>query len=128
VQYWFGAGCSDRVPDFDAEGQRKTRGPQLPLKPGDGSATFYWIAGPQERTRDQVALIRLVTRDYFPTIGARLREGRFFEESDRRSDTQMAIVNETFANRNFAGRSAIGAQFSSAIPATRAIGTGSWAS
>jgi len=85
---------------------------QLPLKAGDGSATFYWIAGqPQESIRNQVALIRLVTRDYFPTIGARLREGRFFEASDRHSDAQAAIVNETFANRNFAGRSAIGAQF-----------------
>jgi putative ABC transport system permease protein len=85
---------------------------QLPLKPGDGSATFYWISGqPKERVRDQVALIRLVTRDYFPTIGARLREGRFFEASDRHADAQAAIVNETFANRNFAGRSAIGAQF-----------------
>jgi len=85
---------------------------QLPLKPGDGSATFYWIAGQtQEQIRNQVALIRLVTRDYFPTIGARLSAGRFFEESDRHSDAQAAIVNETFANRNFAGRSAIGAQF-----------------
>lgn len=85
---------------------------QLPLKPGDGSATFYWIAGqPRESERNQVALIRLVTRDYFPTIGARLREGRFFETSDRHADAQVAIVNETFANRNFAGRSAIGAEF-----------------
>jgi len=85
---------------------------QLPLKPNEATATFYWIAGqPQEKVRDQVAIIRLVTRDYFPTIGAHLREGRFFEESDRRSDAQVAIVNETFANRNFAGRSAIGAQF-----------------
>ena len=85
---------------------------QLPLKPNDLSATFYWIAGqPRESERNQVALIRLVTRDYFPTIGARLREGRFFEVSDRHSDAQVAIVNETFANRNFAGRSAIGAQF-----------------
>ncbi len=85
---------------------------QLPLKPNDGSRTFYWIDGqPQESIRGQVAIIRLVTRNYFPTIGARLREGRFFEESDRRSDAQVAIVNETFANRNFAGRSAIGAQF-----------------
>ena len=85
---------------------------QLPLKVNEGSATFYWISGqPRERIRDQVAIIRLVTRDYFPTIGARLREGRFFEVSDRHSDAQVAIVNETFANRNFAGRSAIGAQF-----------------
>jgi predicted permease len=85
---------------------------QLPLKANELTATFYWISGqPKESIRDQVAIIRLVTRDYLPTIGSRLREGRFFEESDRRSDAQVAIVNETFANRNFAGRSAIGAQF-----------------
>ena len=85
---------------------------QLPLKLNDATATFYWIDGqPQEKVRDQVALIRLVTRAYFPTIGAQLREGRFFEESDRRSDSQVAIVNETFADRNFAGRSAIDAKF-----------------
>jgi putative ABC transport system permease protein len=84
----------------------------LPLKVNNGNRTFYWISGqPQESIRGQVALIRLVTRDYFPTIGAHLREGRFFEVSDRRSDAQVTIVNETFANRNFAGRSAIGAQF-----------------
>jgi hypothetical protein len=52
-----------------------------------------------------------VTRDYLSTTGAHLREGRFFEASDRHSDAQVAIVNETFANRNFRGRSAIGAQF-----------------
>jgi putative ABC transport system permease protein len=85
---------------------------QLPLQATQAAATFYWISGqPKERTRDQVALIRVVTRDYFPTIGARLREGRFFEAADRHLDAQAAIVNETFANRNFAGRSAIGAQF-----------------
>jgi len=32
--------------------------------------------------------------------------GRFFEISDRRSQSPAAIVNETFANRNFPGRSA----------------------
>lgn len=38
---------------------------QLPLKPNDDSRTFYWIAGqPRESERSQVALIRLVTRDF----------------------------------------------------------------
>jgi predicted permease len=55
--------------------------------------------------------MRTVTRDYLQTIGARLREGRFFESSDRRSESPVAIVNETFANRNFPGRSPIGTQF-----------------
>src|SRR5438552_14308667 len=59
----------------------------------------------------QVALMRVVTRDYFSTIGARLREGRFFEITDRRSDSPVAIVNETFANRHFPGRPAVGARF-----------------
>src|SRR5207247_2301852 len=74
---------------------------RIPLT-ATGQATFYSLAG---QSRDsipaQVALSRVVSRDYFPTIGARLREGRFFEISDRRSEAPAAIVNETFANRNF---------------------------
>jgi hypothetical protein len=61
--------------------------------------------------REQVALMRVVIRDYLPTIGARLREGRFFEISDRRSKSPVAIVNETCADRHFPGRSAIGERF-----------------
>ena len=45
----------------------------------------------------------MVTRDYFATIGARLREGRFFEISDRRSESPVAIVNETFAESQLPG-------------------------
>jgi len=59
----------------------------------------------------QVALTCVVTHDYFRTIGARLREGRFFELSDRRSESPVAIVNESFADHNFPGRSPLGAQF-----------------
>src|SRR6185503_11986144 len=60
---------------------------------------------------DQVALSRVVTRDYFSTVGARLREGRFFDISDRRSESPAAIVNESFANRHFPGRSPLGTRF-----------------
>jgi putative ABC transport system permease protein len=85
---------------------------QIPLRVKDPQATFYLLAGQSlDRIPGQVALMRVVTRDYFPTIGARLREGRFFEISDRRSESPVAIVNESFANRNFPGRSAIGARF-----------------
>jgi len=85
---------------------------QIPLKVMDAQATFYWLAGQsRDRIPGQVALMRVVTRDYFRTIGARLREGRFFENTDRRSESPVAIVNESFANRNFPGRPAIGARF-----------------
>src|SRR6266536_3152740 len=85
---------------------------QIPLKVMDPQATFYLLDGQsRDRISGQVALMHVVTRDYLPTIGARLREGRFFENSDRRSGSPVAIVNESFANRHFAGRSAIGARF-----------------
>jgi predicted permease len=84
---------------------------RLPLQPMDPNATFYMLAGQSESSiLGQVALIRVVTREYFPTIRAVLREGRFFEISDRRSDSPVAIVSESFADRNFPGRSAIGAR------------------
>jgi putative ABC transport system permease protein len=76
------------------------------------NATFYQLEGqPKNSYAGQVALIRNVSRDYFVTVGARLREGRFFSASDQKSDAPVAIVNEPFANRNFAGRPALGQRF-----------------
>jgi putative ABC transport system permease protein len=80
----------------------------VPLTPAD-QATFYLFPGQSEDDiPKQVALFRVVTRDYFPTIGAHLREGRFFAASDRGSAPPAAIVNETFARRNFSGRTPLG--------------------
>ena len=85
---------------------------QIPLKPNNVTATFYSFAGQSSPDASkQVALIRGVSRDYFRTVGAQLREGRFFETSDRRSESPVAIVNESFANRNCPGHSALGVRF-----------------
>ena len=76
------------------------------------NATFYQLEGqPKDSYAAQVALMRNVSRDYFATVGARLREGRFFAASDQKSDSPVAIVNEPFANRNFPGQSALGRKF-----------------
>jgi putative ABC transport system permease protein len=84
---------------------------RVPLTVTDQS-TFYLLAGQSnDDAREQVALTRVVTRDYFSTIGARLREGRVFDISDRRSDSPAAVVNESFAARNYPGRSPLGARF-----------------
>jgi predicted permease len=83
---------------------------RIPLTVND-QATFYLLAGQSgDVIPGQVALTRVVSHDYFRTVGARLREGRFFGISDRRSDSPVAIVNETFADRNFPGRSPLGAR------------------
>ena len=76
------------------------------------SATFYLLEGQsRDRSAGQVALIRNVSRDYFATVGAHLREGRFFNTSDQRSTPPVAIVNEVFANRHFRDRSPLGQRF-----------------
>ena len=81
---------------------------RVPLTVTDQS-TFYMLPGQSNgETREQVALSRVVSREYFSTVGARLREGRFFDISDRRSDAPAALINESFANRHFAGRSPLG--------------------
>jgi putative ABC transport system permease protein len=81
---------------------------RMPLTPAD-QATFYLFPGQTEADiTKQVALFRMVTRDYFSTVGARLREGRFFEAADQVSALPAAIVNESFASRNFPGRSPLG--------------------
>ncbi len=73
------------------------------------NATFYLLEGQsRDRASDQVALGRDVSRDYFATVGARLRDGRFFDPSDRRASAPVAIVNEAFAKRHFPERSPLG--------------------
>jgi predicted permease len=81
---------------------------RIPLTVTDQS-NFYLLEGQSnEEARDQVALSRIVSRDYFATVGAGLREGRFFDGSDRRSEAPVAIVNESFVARHFHGRPALG--------------------
>jgi predicted permease len=76
------------------------------------SATFYLLEGQsRDRSAGQVALIRNVSRDYFVTVGARLREGRLFGPSDQKTAMRVAIVNEAFANRNYPDRSPLGRRF-----------------
>jgi putative ABC transport system permease protein len=83
---------------------------RVPLTVSD-QATFYRLAGQSDsETNEQVALSRVVTHSYFGAVGARLREGRFFDPSDRRSEAPAAVVNESFADRHFPGRSSIGAR------------------
>ncbi len=76
------------------------------------NATFYRLEGqPEDGLPTQVALVRNVSRDYFATVGAQLVAGRVFNTSDRRSSAPVAIVNEPFAKRHFAGRTAVGRRF-----------------
>ncbi len=50
----------------------------------------------------------LVSTGWFGTFGIRLNAGRDFSDGDRRGAPRVAVVNETFARRFFANRSALG--------------------
>ena len=52
-----------------------------------------------------------VSPDYFTTIGTKLREGRFFTNSDNRTSANVAIVDEAFVKKYLPGRDPIGVHF-----------------
>jgi putative ABC transport system permease protein len=84
----------------------------LPLT-ATGNTNSYRTRGQALAERQgQDALMRVVSADYFQALGARLREGRFFRESDRPGSEAVALVNETFANRHWPGESSVGKQIS----------------
>jgi predicted permease len=54
----------------------------------------------------------IVTPDYLDTLGLTLLEGRFYNEADLTSGRAVFVVDQSFAERYFPNRSAIGGKFS----------------
>ncbi len=59
----------------------------------------------------RVATVHPVTADYLRVFRIPLRRGRLLDETDVRSRRSLAVVSESFAQRYFAGRDALGATF-----------------
>ena len=53
------------------------------------------------------AEFRLVTPDYFRTVGIQLLKGRFFNASDRLGTASVAMISESMAKRFWPGRDPI---------------------
>jgi putative ABC transport system permease protein len=67
------------------------------------------------------ATLRIVSEDYFRTAGVRLLEGRDFEPLDDARHQGVAIVNEAFVRRYFAGVSPLGRGIATSTP-SRVLG------
>ena len=52
-----------------------------------------------------------VSSDYFQTLGARLREGRFFSPEEGAKSARVAVINRTLAERHWPGESTVGKRF-----------------
>ncbi len=61
-----------------------------------------------ESGRLPMARQRIVTPDYFQTLGIPLLEGRDFDSSDRHDSPQVVIVNRALAERIWPGETAVG--------------------
>ncbi len=84
----------------------------LPLTTQGNTSGYIIERQARDEQRGQDALFRIVTPDFLPTMGARLREGRFFASSDTANAERVVIVNETLANRHFGNTSAVGKRLS----------------
>ena len=80
---------------------------KLPLR-GKGDSFGITIEGRDDEERS-FTYFRVVTPDYFKTMGIRLRDGRTFDGSDRQSDSGgVVVINEALAKRYFPGENPIG--------------------
>lgn len=81
----------------------------LPLSDGSNTRAVSIQGGmASEPGRQQLANYRIVTPDYFPTMGIPVLAGRGFEEDELRSDRPVAVVGQRFARRYWPDRDAVG--------------------
>jgi len=76
----------------------------LPLERGGNSG----LEIPGRQQPENCCDYRVITPDYFRTLGASVMAGRAFTAADKESSAPVAIVNESFARRVFPHGSAIG--------------------
>jgi putative ABC transport system permease protein len=98
----------EAVPEVVAAGAVTT----LPMS--DVGADFtrpYWRKGDLEPKGDgEKVAVRMATPGYFQTMGISLREGRNFNEHDRRETVAVMLVNKSMAEKVWPGESAVGKQ------------------
>lgn len=83
----------------------------LPLS-GSDTDTSFSIDGrpvPTTRAEEPVAWFRVVSHDYFKTMGIRVDEGRTFAATDRADAPCVIAINRSLATRYWSGGGALGA-------------------
>ena len=80
----------------------------VPMNGYLATAAFY-VDGVVAKNAPQ-AHYRMITPDYFRTLGIPLREGRVFDATDDSTSSPVAIISETLARQFFPGRSPVGSR------------------
>ncbi|HKI03261.1 MAG TPA: ADOP family duplicated permease [Thermoanaerobaculia bacterium] len=79
---------------------------KLPLR-GSGDNWGITIEGRPDLP-DSTTYVRVVSRDYFPTLGINLRQGRGFTDGDRPGGELVVVINEALAKKYFPGVDPVG--------------------
>jgi predicted permease len=87
-------------------------GSDVPLGFGGNSSMSITVPGYAPQPNENMSIQYYnVAGDYFRTMQADIVQGRAIADEDRRGGQRVAVVNETFVRRFFAGREPIGATF-----------------
>jgi putative ABC transport system permease protein len=80
----------------------------LPLSGSDMVTTFDLEESPKPEGQQATAAVRVASPDYFETQGVPLIRGRVLSETDRADSKPVVVINQSFADKIFAGEDAIG--------------------
>ena len=84
----------------------------LPLTNSGGTSPFIVEgAPPPPPGQSNDANHRVISPDYFKTLGVRLRAGRFFRDSDGPEAQPVAIINQAMARQYWLGQNPLGHRF-----------------
>lgn len=86
---------------------------------GFATATFTTQGNPVPAGQEPVADFRTISPDYFRVMGMPLRQGREFSTHDTAETTDVIIVNEELARRQWPGESALGKRLQISAETTR---------
>ncbi|HET9296894.1 MAG TPA: ABC transporter permease [Candidatus Binatia bacterium] len=83
------------------------------LESSQTSSVPFVVEGrpPQLLGQEPVAQFTIASSNYFSAIGARLLNGRVFNQFDGKDAPRVALINETMARRNWPGENPVGAKF-----------------
>jgi putative ABC transport system permease protein len=84
---------------------------EFPLTGWDAGGLFYFEEDPDPRASKRDAGYRVVTGDYFTTMGVPLIKGRLIGDSDRAGKEIVTVVNQDFVSRYLPNEDPIGKRF-----------------